>query len=104
MKVVQRGVMKFLPGKTAETMELMKEHVAATLRLGMDPSKMRSYRPGFGGGDVMHTFIFEYEWESLVKFAEFYEKMMQDKEMQELMSKWEAITESHSVDILIPIP
>ena len=102
MKVVQRGIMKLLPGKMPEGMKLMEKHMAASKRLGMDISRVRMYRPGFGG-DVMNTFIFEYEWDSLVEVAEFYEKMSQDKELHELGAKWEAVAESHSVEILMRI-
>lgn len=77
--------------------------MAITTRMGMDPSKMRSYRYMLGG-EVMHTMIFEYHWDSLLEFAEFFEKNMQDPEMQELMLKWPSVTETHSVEILTPVP
>lgn len=103
MKVVQRGIMKILPGMMEEAMKLMEKHTAVTTRLGMIPSKMRSYRY-LTGGDVMHTMIFEYHWDSLVEFAEFFEKNMQDSEMRELMMKWPSVVEHHSMEILTPVP
>ena len=103
MKAIQRGVMSILPGKMPEAMELMKKHMAVVTRMGMDPSKMRSYRYAMGG-EVMRTMIFEYEWESLTKLADFFEKMMEDPEMVDLMTKWQAVLEYHTVEILSPIP
>jgi hypothetical protein len=103
MKVVQRGIMKILPGKMSEAQALMEKHMAITTRLGMDPSRMRSYRY-MTGGEIMHTMIFEYDWDSLLEFAEFFEKNMQDREMQELMMKWPSVVEHHSMEILTPMP
>jgi hypothetical protein len=36
--------------------------------------------------------------------SDFFEKMMADKEMQGLMSKWEEVEESHQVEILMLMP
>jgi hypothetical protein len=106
MKVVQRGIMNVLPGKMAEAMELLEKHLAIVSRvLGVPREKlpMRTYRPYLGGGDSLHTVIFEVEWDSLTAMADFFDKMMADPEMQGLMPKWEAIEQTHQVEILMLI-
>jgi len=97
MKVMQRGIMKILPGKMQEAMELNKEYMGIISRYGA-PS-MRMYRPFFGGGEYMHTVIFEVEWDSFTTMAAFFEKVMADPEVQSLMPKWETLLESHEVEL-----
>jgi len=99
MKVMQRGIMRVLPGKMAEAMELNKKYMAIVSRLGMPATGMRMYRPFTGGGDAMHTVIFEVEWDSLTTLAAFFEKVMADPEVQAQMPKWEALEESHQVEV-----
>ena len=98
MKVMQRGIMKMLPGKMKEAMELNEEYMAMLKRLGMSAAGMRTYRPWFGG-EYMHTIVFEIEWESLSTMATFFEKVMAEPEMQTLMPRWEALIESHEVEL-----
>ncbi|KYK24681.1 hypothetical protein AYK25_06065 [Thermoplasmatales archaeon SM1-50] len=97
MRVMQRGIMKILPGKMAETMKLNEKYMAIMKRYGV-PS-MRMYRPFVGGGDYMHTVIFEIEWDSFEKMATFFEKIMEDKEVQEMMPQWEELMGSHEVEL-----
>ena len=107
MKVVQRGIMNILPIKMAETMTLLDKHMTIVSRLLKIPQEqfpMRTYRPFMGGGDSMHTVIIEVEWDSLATMSDFFEKMMADKEMQGLMSKWEEVEKSHQVEILMLMP
>ena len=107
MKVVQRGIMNVLPGKMAEAMELLEKHMAIVSRLvGIPREKlpMRTYRPFLGGGDSLHTVIFEVEWDSLAAMAAFFEKVMADPEMQALTPKWEAVEKSHEVEVLMLMP
>ena len=107
MKVVQRGIMNILPGKMAEAMELLEKHMAIMSRLAEIPREkfpMRTYRPYLGGGDSLHTVIFEVEWDSLAAMDAFFNKAMADPEMQALMPKWEAVEESHRVEVLMLIP
>jgi hypothetical protein len=99
MKVMQRGIMKILPGKMAEAMALNEKYMAIMSRLGISTTGMRMYRPFTGGGDVMHTVIFEVEWDSLTEFAAFFEKAMADPEVQAQMPQWEAVEESHEVEL-----
>ena len=77
MKVMQRGIMKILPGKMAEAMELNKQYMAIVSRLGMPATAMRMYRPFTGGGDAMHIVIFGIEWDSLTELAAFFERRWQ---------------------------
>ncbi len=92
--------MKIVPGRMAEAMELMEKHTAASMRLGC-PS-FKSYRPLIGG-EFFHTIVGEAERDSMTAIEIFYEKMMADSEMQELMAKWEPVLESHVVEFYAPM-
>ena len=90
MKVMQRGIMKILPGKTVEAMELLEKYMAVVSRLvGMPREKlpMKTYRPFLGGGDALHTIVFQVEWDSFGEMAAFFEKAMADPEIQAFMPK-----------------
>jgi hypothetical protein len=102
MKVIQRGIMKIVPGKMAEAMELMEKHTAIATRLGCPP--MRSYRCLSGGGEFFHTIVGEAEWDSFAAMEAFFENMFADPEMRALMAKWEAILESHEIQFYTPLP
>jgi len=107
MKVMQRGIMKVLPGKMAEAMELLGKYMAVVSRLvGVPREKlpMKTYRPFIGGGDSLHTIIFEVEWDSFGEMAAFFEKAMADPEIQAFMPKWEAVEESHEVEVYMLMP
>lgn len=104
MKVMQRGIMRFLPGKMAEGMELLKEYMAIIAKKGLPTDAVRSYRPFLGGGDSMHTVIFEIEWDSLEEMATFFESAWADPELQAQMPKWEAVEESHLVELYMVMP
>ena len=101
MKVMQRGIMKIAPGKMAEAMALNQKYMAIISRLGMPTTGMRMYRPFTGGGDAMHTVVFEVEWDSLTELAAFMEKVMADPEVQAQMPQWETLTESHEVELYV---
>lgn len=102
MKVMVRSIMKAVPGKMAEAMELEQKHMAIASRvLGLSP---RSYRPLSGGGDVMNTIISESEFDSLAAFEAHPEKMGADPEAQALFPKLEAVIASHEIEFYIPIP
>ena len=51
MKIIQRGIMKVVPGKMSETMGLMEEWKAAMNRLGAPIGSMKAYRRLSGGDD-----------------------------------------------------
>ena len=107
MKVMQRGIMKVLPGKMTEAMELLEKYLAVVSRLvGVPREKlpMKTYRPYLGGGDSLHTIIFEVEWDSLGEMAAFFEKAMADPEIQAFMPKWEVVEESHEVEVYMLMP
>ena len=102
MKVMVRSIMKVLPGKMAEAMELEKKHMAIASRvLGVSP---RCYRPLSGGGDTTRTIISEGEFDSLAAFEAHPEKMGADPEVQAMMPKWEAVIESYHVEFYTPMP
>ena len=102
MKVIQRGIMKVVPGKMAEAIELMEKHMAVATRLGFPP--MKSYRCLSGGGEFFHTIVSEAEWDSFAAMEAYFEKMFADPEMQALIPKWETILESHEMEFYTPMP
>jgi hypothetical protein len=104
MKVMQRGIMKILPGKMAEAMALNEKYMAIVSRLGMPLTAMRMYHPFIGGPEYMHTIVFEVEWDDFGTMAAFFEKAMADPEVQAMMPKWDATLESHEVELYVPMP
>jgi len=104
VKVMQRGIMRILPGKMAEAMKLLEEYMTIVGRLGVDISAMRKYTPFFGGGDYMHTIVFEVEWDSFSEMAAFFERAMANPDIQAQMPKWEAVEESHEVELYMVMP
>lgn len=103
MKIIQRGTMKIVPGKMGQAMELSSKHMELTAKLG-GPANWRYYRCLTGRDEYMHTLIGEAEWDSLAELEAFLDKMMTDKEMQQLMAKWDEIISDHYVELLTPIP
>ena len=103
MKVVQRGTMRARPGKMAEVMALNRQYMAAAHRHGT-PTGERGYQPLFGGQDYMHTVIFEVEWDSVATMEQCFEKMMADPEIQAMMPKYEELTDSHTIELYVPLP
>jgi hypothetical protein len=105
MKVVQREIMKILPGKMAETMQLLGKHMAIATRLAPPNTIVRSYRPFFTE-EAVHTLALEVEWESMAAMEEFFKKAMADPELQALMPKWDEVEESHKNELymLTPLP
>jgi hypothetical protein len=99
MKVMQRGIMKVAPGKLAEAMELNQKLMALSSRHGMPTKDARMYRPFTGGGDAIHTVVFEMEWDSLTEMAAFFEKIMADPEWQAQMTKWDVLLDTHEVEL-----
>jgi spore maturation protein SpmB len=107
MKVMQRGIMKIVPGKMAEAMELMGKYMAVVSRLlGMPAEKlpMKIYYPFIGGGDSVNTIVFEMEWDSFGEMAAFFEKAMADAEIQATMPKWQVVEQSHEVELYMAAP
>jgi hypothetical protein len=98
MKVIHRGIIKFVPGKMAEGMELMKEMMAAS------GQTWKVYRPSIGGGDVGHTIVCETEWDSLAAVEAEWEKSQAEPEMQALMQKYDGVVEHHTVEWYMPMP
>ena len=102
MKVMARTVMKAVPGKMAELVELEKKHMAIANRvLGISG---RCYRRISGAGDTMNTIIVEGEFDSFAAFEAHPQKMGADPEMQALMPKYEKVIESMEVEFYMPVP
>jgi hypothetical protein len=60
MKIMQRVIMRMLPGKMGEGMKLLKDLLKKSKEYGFSP-EMKTLRPFIGGGDAMHTVILEIE-------------------------------------------
>ena len=102
MKVMVRTIMKAVPGKMAEAVEVERKHMAIANRvLGIAG---KCYRPLSGGGDTMNTIISEGEFDSLAAFEAHPQKMGADPEMQALMPKFEELIESMEVEFYMPMP
>jgi hypothetical protein len=102
MKVMVRTIMKAVPGKMAELMELEQKHIAIANRvLGISG---KCYRPLSGGGDTMNTIISEGEFDSLAAFEAHPEKMGADPEMQALMPRFDGVIASMDVEFYMPMP
>ena len=101
MKVLVRTIMKAVPGKIGEAVELEKKHMAIANRvLGISG---KCYRPLSGGGDTMNTIVVEGEFDSLAAFEAHPQKMGADPEMQALMPKFEKLIESMEVEFYMPV-
>ena len=102
MKVMVRSIMKILPGKMEEAMNLEKKHMAIANRvLGMSP---RIYRPLSGGGDTTRTIIWEIELDSLAAFEAHPMKIGADPEIQALFPKLNTVIDSLEVEFYWPRP
>jgi hypothetical protein len=96
MSVTVRNIIKVLPGKMEEGMELVKKWMAVASRmLAISP---RGYRPLSGGGDTTRTIIWEMELENLAAFEALPAKMGTDSEMQVLFPKLNAVIDSIDVE------
>lgn len=105
MKVMLRVIMRILPGKMAEAMELFKEMMAIMKKKGISfPPTTRRYTPFLGGGDALHTVILEIEWDSFTEVADFYEKSSAEPEIMGLMPKWDTVEESHRIELYMVMP
>ena len=96
--------MRILPGKMEEAMKLFTEMMDIMNKKGIPFPPMRRYSPFIGGGDALHTFIGEIEWDSFAEVAEFYEKSSADPEIMGLMPKWDAVEESHRIELYTVMP
>jgi len=76
MKLVVREIVKVLPGKWSEAIELHKKRVEIATKMGSSP--FRAYRSESGQGDWAHTIIIEREWESFAKWESFFERALKD--------------------------
>lgn len=97
MKIMQRAILKVVPGKTAEAIELLKKEVAFRERVGAKPWRVYRCIAGRDGED-MNTFYFDTDWDSLADFEKFLHKFISDPEMKSLTAKWIPIVDSHEME------
>jgi hypothetical protein len=105
MKLMMRMIMRFVPGKLAEGRKLLGEFLAIMNKYETFPAtSTRTYTPWIGGGDAMHTIIMEFDVDSFMQMTEFFEKAWTDPELMGTMSQWDAIEESHKVELYMTMP
>ena len=105
MKVMMRVIMKFLPGKLGEGMNLLEEMMTTINKKDYGPfPPVRKYTPWLGGGNAINTIIMEAEWDSLAEMSAFFEKSHADPEMMKTMPQWEVVEESHIVELYMVMP
>jgi len=97
MKIMQRAILKVVPGKSGEAIELLKKEEAFRERVGAKPWRMYRCIAGRNGED-MNTFYFDTDWDSLADFEEFLQKFISEPEMKALTSKWVPIVASHEME------
>jgi hypothetical protein len=99
-----RVIMRILPGKMQEAMQLFKELTELMEKKGIPFPAMRRYTPFMGGGDALHEIIMEADLDSLYAVAEFYEKSYADPEIMGQMTKWDNVEESHRLELYAVMP
>ena len=102
MKLTVRNIIKVLPGKMEEGIELVKQWMAVANRVSGTPS--RCYRPFIGGGDTTRTIIWEMDHDSLAAFDALPVKIGADPKMQVLFPKLNAVIDSIDVEVYYPVP
>jgi hypothetical protein len=102
MEITVRNIIKILPGKMEEGMELIQKWMAVASRVSGTPS--RCYRPFIGGGDTTRTIIWEMELDSFAAFEALPAKIGADPEMQVLFPKLNAVIDGIDVEVYYPVP
>jgi len=102
MKLTVREIMKILPGKWDEAIELSKKRIEGAKRLGSPPFKF--YRSMGGQGEWSNTIILERQWDSFAAWETFFDKAIKDEKLKkEFIEKWQNITDSHSFEYYTPL-
>ena len=102
MLLIQREIIKIVPGKWDEAIELHKKRVSNATRLGSPPFKV--FRSMSGQGDWGNTIILEREWNSFAAWESFFEKATTDaKVKKEFLDKWSNVIQSHNFEFYTPL-
>jgi hypothetical protein len=102
MKLTVREIMKIMPGKWGEAIELSKKRIEGAVRLGSPPFKF--YRSMSGQGEWSNTIILERQWDSFADWETFFDKALKDEKLKkEFIEKWQNITESHNIEYYTPL-
>ena len=104
MKVINRTILKVLPGKMAEAMELEKKEIAIWSHLVETLPTITRYRPLTGGDDSLRTVIAYQEWDSLAAWESAAEKAMANSEMRTLGAQWANVLEDYRVEFYTEMP
>ncbi len=97
MKIMVREIMKVLPGKMAEALEVEKREKAVWNRSGVN-IPVKKYLPFARQGDRMHTLVYQTEFDSLAAIEALSKKVGAAPEMPEVAAKWDEILESRIVE------
>ncbi|MCL5069529.1 MAG: hypothetical protein M1308_01310 [Actinobacteria bacterium] len=102
MKLTVREIIKVIPGKWNEAIELHKKRVENATRLGSPPFKV--YRSMSGQGDWSNTIILERQWDSFAAWETFFDKAVKDPKVnKEFIEKWQGIVQSHNFEYYTPL-
>jgi len=98
MKILQRPILKIVPGKSDVAIKLLKKEEEFRNKVGTKPWKAYRCIAGRDAED-MNTFYFDTEWDSLAEFGQFVEKFGSMEEMTSLTEKLKPIVASHEMEI-----
>jgi len=101
MKLTVREIIRVMPGKWDEAIELQKKRVESAMRLGSP--KFKAYKSMSGQGDWGNTIILEREWDSFAAWESFLEKALSDSKIKEFLDKWSNIVQSHNFEYYTPL-
>jgi len=103
MKMMLREISKVLPGKLAEAQEIEKMERELAERRGGPPPAVTRYIPFARHGDRMQTIVHQVELPSLAALAAGLEKSRENPEIRDIEAKWEAVLESHIIELYIVV-
>jgi hypothetical protein len=95
-------MVRVLPGKMAEYLEIEKQMFAIASKLKGMPTTRKLMRIG-GKGDIQHTIFYEMEFDSPTAMEGFW-KMHGNPEMVALMPRFDSVIESHEHEFYVEAP
>jgi len=101
MKVMQVEIMKILPGKMTEAMELLEKQLAIQSQLGAPPG--RAYRGVSAQRKHTQTLVIERDWDNFTAMEAFAGRMPAAPGFQALTTEWKTVLESQKVEFYTPV-